>query len=118
MSLESFIAEYEELTQVNPLHHRERVWDYEGRSAVCFELSVFGGAIRLANIRSIESRKGFGTLALIWLTTLADKHDVSITGTASPTGAKLMNKTALKKWYERHGFLVSRRGELHYLPNR
>lgn len=118
MSTDAFMAEYVELTQPNPLHNRERVWDYQGQLVVCFELQVFGGAIRLSNIRSLQPRKGFGTLALLWLVELANKHNVSITGTASPTDKAQLNKSALKKWYERHGFMVSRRGELHYIPNR
>jgi hypothetical protein len=30
---------------------------------------------------------------------------------------RIQNKSAFKKWYERHGFLVSRRGELRFLPH-
>lgn len=116
LSTLSFITEFDELTHPNPLNNRESVWD----RTVCFEVSIFDGCIRLSNIRSLDPGHGFGTLGLIWLTTLADKHDVAISGTIIPTGDKnqkgRLSKTALKKWYARHGFSVSTRGDIKYIP--
>jgi hypothetical protein len=116
MSTASFIQEFDELTHPNPLNSRESVWD----RTVAFEVSIFNGCVRLSNIRSLDPGFGFGTLALIWFTALADKHDAIITGTAIPTGVKnqkgRLNKTALKKWYSRHGFAVNARGDIRYTP--
>lgn len=111
MSVATFITEFDELTQRNPLNHREGVWD----NSVAFEVSIFDGCIRLSNIRAL--RPGVGTLGLEWLMALADKHDVFVTGTAKPTGPNpRLNKTALKAWYRRHGFTVSSRGDVRYTP--
>jgi hypothetical protein len=91
------------------------VWD----QSVAFEVKIFDGCIRMSNIRSLDPGRGFGTLGLIWLTTLAVKHDAVITGSAIPTGnksEKRLNKTALKAWYRRHGFAVSAKGEIRYTP--
>ena len=113
MSTHSFITEFDELTRPNPLNSREGVWD----NAVAFEVSIFDGCIRLSNIRTLRPGTGEGTLALVWLCALADKHDTAITGTAKPTGTNpRLNKTALKAWYRRHGFSVSGRGDVRYTP--
>jgi hypothetical protein len=116
MSLESFMQEFDELTHPNPLNNRESVHD----QTVAFEVKIFDGCIRLANIRSLDPGLGFGTLGLLWVCALADKHDVFITGTAIPTGNKnqkgRLKKTALKAWYKRHGFTVSSRGDIRYTP--
>lgn len=104
MSITSFIEEFNELTQSNPLNNRESVWE----KVVCFEIKVFNNSIRLGNIRAINLGDGSGTEALLWLVALADKHDAAITGTAEPTGRNpRLNKMALKTWYRRHGFEVS-----------
>src|SRR3974377_435549 len=112
MSLGSFMDEFHDLTVVNPFNHRESVWN----DSVVFEIAIFIHAIRLSNIHSLKPREGNGTLALIWLTALADKHDVCITGVAMPTQTKRMNKTELKAWYKRHGFAVTPSGDIRYTP--
>lgn len=49
--------------------------------------------------------KGYATAVLKLLTSLADKHGVTLSLTAEPFGReKAMNKTQLRKWYMKHGF--------------
>jgi hypothetical protein len=120
------MTDFESLTVQNPLMSVERLlkcsverlWNSNGTPVIALEVRAFNGSIRLCNIRSLEPRHGFGTLALVWLTGLAEKHGVSITGTIVPTGIKVQRlpKWALKLWYERHGFILSRSGEIWYRP--
>jgi hypothetical protein len=107
------MADFEAETAPNPFVHIERIW----HKAVGLEVSVFNQNIRLSNIRSLKPRQGYATQALQWLTSLADKHRVMITGTANPTDTKQpgLSKKELKAWYARHGFSVTRRGEIVYL---
>jgi hypothetical protein len=126
MSLESFMNEFDSRTELNPLCSVERLlkcsverlWNSDGTPVIALEVRPFNGSIRLCNIRSLKPRHGFGTSALVWFTELAEKHSVSVTGIAIPTGVKVhgLPKCALKLWYERHGFTVSRHGEIWYRP--
>lgn len=112
MPLTSFFEEFDALTKANPFNNRENVWE----DRVVFECSPWNGCVRLANIRTVTPGKGDGTLGLLWLCALADKHDVFVTGTIKPTQPKRLSKTALKKWYARHDFAVSSKGEIRYTP--
>ena len=89
------MTDFESLTVQNPLMSVERLlkcsverlWNCNGTPVIALEVRAFNGSIRLCNIRSLEPRHGFGTLALVWLTGFwAEKHGVSITGTIVPTG--------------------------------
>jgi len=126
MSLQSFMNEFDSRTELNPLCSVdrllkcsvERLWNCDGTPVIALEVRPFNGSIRLCNIRSLKPRHGFGTSALVWFTELAEKHSVSVTGIATPTGVKVhgLPKSALRLWYERHGFTVSRHGEIWYRP--
>lgn len=115
MSIETFMSEFHDLTEPNPFDNRERVWN----DLVAFDVKPFSGSVRLSNIRALSPGKGHGTLGLLWLTALADKNDASIIGTAEPTLSNCLSRTALKKWYRRHGFAVmTSAGDIEYTPAR
>jgi hypothetical protein len=116
MSLESFVQDFERLTEPNPLASVERVYE----RMVGFEVKPFGGAIRLSCIRSFDRGKGHAKQALSWFLALADKHGVAITGHVKPIGSTSPRLTSaqLRAWYKRHGFTVSRSGEMRREPTR
>jgi len=121
MSAQGFMDEFIGGTAENAVHNRERLWrsapsgDYVIGMEV--EPTPWRRAVRLQNIRRIRpSRCGEGSLALDWLTALARKHGTWIVGQAEPTGHRWMHKRQLKQWYARHGFDVTRTGELLYRP--
>jgi len=109
MSVKSFMDDYFGSTDTNPFAHTEQIWD--GR--VAFDCRPMNGSIRFS-LRSLVRGKGHGTEGLLWLCGLADKHKVMLTGNVVPYGTMKprLDKLQLKKWYERHGFLVSRNGEI------
>src|SRR5438309_11426029 len=101
--------EFTKLTAPNPANRRERLWN----QVACFQVHGYPARVHLSNIRAISPGNGDGTRALLWFTSLANKHGVSIIGEAEPTDIEpLLNKTALKRWYRRHGFKVSSRGDI------
>lgn len=57
--------------------------------------------------------RGFGRLALEYVTALADKHGCRITSYVLPFGYKpSLNRHELAAWYRRHGFVVRRDGSM------
>jgi hypothetical protein len=112
MGVKSFMDEFVEATQANPLDERERVF----QNAAFFQIRPFESTVRLSNIRTVKPGRGAGREGLQWLLSLADKHQISIFGEAEPTGHCALDAGALRAWYHRHGFKVSSRGDIEYTP--
>lgn len=95
---------------------RTRLWYRGGQAVASTILWVSGryGYIRLHNITSLVRGKGYGTQVLTRLTTLADKHGVTICIRAKPAGDSPLNITELKAWCCRNGFKVERDGSVVY----
>jgi hypothetical protein len=124
MSVESFMREYEELTE--PVFVGNTPTDLRRLQAAYFRLSanedrIGHPAVYLSMIGSIERGKGHGTGALVWLCDLADKHDVELFGEIgddvycfdilnplSEVGLPFLRPEQLVAWYKRHGFSVRR----------
>ena len=53
-------------------------------------------------------RKGMATLALLQLLHIAKKYKMDLALTPDPYGKNGMSKTALKKWYRKHGFIANK----------
>ncbi len=113
--LAAFMREYKELTVVPLVPQgetglRTRLWISGGEAIATTILSVRGtnGYIRLHDITSLVRGKGYGTQVLTRLTTLADKHGVTICIRAKPDGDGPLNLTELIAWCCRHGFKVDR----------
>jgi GNAT superfamily N-acetyltransferase len=87
---------------------------------VLFEIKNWNEGIALSLIKTPpEYRgKGFASRALKELISFADKHGVPITGVvdAQKDEAPTLNKTALKKWYGRHGFKHQPGDRIHRAP--
>src|SRR5690242_19544474 len=113
MSLAAFMDEYRASTDQNPFCNHERIWEFK----VCFTIQIFDERMRF-EIRSLDRGNGYASQALDWLCNLADKHGVMLAGHAAPFGKQkpMLRKADLKNWYSRHGFLVSRSGEINRLP--
>lgn len=75
---------------------------------VLIDVSPFDGEIHLGDIVTVgEKSKGSGTQALKFLTNLADRHNVKISGTAkaySKDPEHIRTSDRLLQWYKKHGF--------------
>jgi hypothetical protein len=101
---DDFLDEYHASTHEHPFDSRSRVHD-EGATT---ELSRDGGSgIHMHDIRSLTP--GGGTKTLETLKALADKHGVTISGTAkaySQSSKYPMDTKKLAGWYKKRGFSV------------
>lgn len=74
--------------------------------------------VYLSRIESRYPGEGHGSLALNWLTTLADDYEVAIVLTPEPVGErKNMSEDDLTAWYERHGFKDTGDRLMVYVPD-
>lgn len=119
---DAFIRDYKELTQAppSPLEGetglRTRLWYNAGRAVAKTMLWIDckHGRVRLHDITSIVRGQGYGTRVLVQLTTLADKHRMTITGLAKETEGGPLNSREVKAWLCRHGFKLRRDGTFVY----
>lgn len=138
MSVQSFLDDFLEATVENPLNHRERLLPQPGMTITRpsdvpaamagFTLRQFGRVseidqgILLGQIRTFTQGTGNGTRALLWLTSLADKHAVMMCSTARATGhsckppVKGLSTEELIAWYRRHGWIVYANDDMRYVP--
>lgn len=100
MSRETFMEEALGFTYMNPMMPIERVW----KDIVAFELRLMRDDIYLFSLRSFFEGRGNGTLALEWLCSLADKHEVTLRLSAEAFGSCRLSTTELVHWYRRRGF--------------
>jgi hypothetical protein len=99
----------------SPINSHERIW----QNSVAFDVTPHKRmrTVRLCNIRALFPARGQGSEALRWLCGLADKHGVTIVGTAEPTGKMSLNKQQLKAWYKRNGFDTPFGDDIEYTPS-
>jgi hypothetical protein len=138
MSVQSFLDDFFEQTDENPLNNRERLLPQPGtrltrpselvNAMAGFKLRAFGQAgeidsgILFGHIRTFEHRRGNGTRAMLWLQGLADIHCVQMCSTARATGhsckppIKGLTTRQLIAWYRRHGWMVEKNGDMRYVP--
>ena len=94
--------EFRELTTDHPFS-RDRVY-----GNVSMDVSPFGGEIHLGDITTFgDKNQGSGTEALKFLTDLAKKHNVKISGIAksySTNDEHIQSSERLLQWYQKHGF--------------
>jgi len=97
---DAFMRDYHDATTTGP--DRTRFY-----GTVNLTVYPFNGKIRLSNIVSVgDKSKGAGTQALNFLKDLADRHDVSIVGTAkaySQSDEHIQDSSRLRQWYTKHG---------------
>ena len=71
--------------------------------------------VHLSSIMALEPGKGQGKQGLKYVTDLADKHGVHLTGHAKQFGnsqVPTLSTAKLKQWYARNGFGVSKAGDM------
>lgn len=71
--------------------------------------------VHLSSIMALEPGKGQGKQGLKYVTDLADKHGVHLTGHAKQFGnsqSPTLSTAKLKQWYARNGFGVSKAGDM------
>lgn len=100
-ALDNFMADYEAATAEHPFDWRSRIFNNEAT----FDVSPFGGVIHLGDIRALNPRNGAGTRALKFLCDLADKHGVTLQGTAKAYDKDRMSTRQLLDWYRKFGFV-------------
>lgn len=88
---------------------RSRLWN----NTVEIEIETALLGLSLENIKATPSGKGHGKQAMEWLTTLANKHGVSIFADAVP---EHISTADLKKWYEDCGFTRNGGMNMRYFP--
>jgi hypothetical protein len=105
-ALGNAVAELHQKFPVNPDNPQERIFVAQGRPVATLEFEARGGRLRLRTLRSLEPGQGVGSLVLDRIAKVADKHGVTLEGTASPYGpeATRLNKDQLLEWYGRRGF--------------
>lgn len=103
--LDGFLSDLNNITTPHPFDHRSVLY-----GAVSMDVSKFGDDIHLGDITTYaEQKQGHATKALQMLKTLADKHHVTIQGTAkaySKNPAHIQDTKRLLQWYQKNGFEV------------
>lgn len=118
MSAESFMYAFERLTEPNPLHSYERVWQWKAVFWCYPQQFMRGDVVWLASVRTLQRGQGHGTQALGWLIALAQAHGVVLAGVVQPCGQQRpqLTKRQLTAWYKRHGFTVKTDGHMYKKP--
>lgn len=85
--------------------HSEGARSFQGALILCLP-SKWGNKIVLDSIESTIKNEGQGKNALTFLMTMADRHQVEITGFCKRIGTGGLTQRQLNAWYERAGFRV------------
>ena len=117
---QSFMDEFADATSRSPIG-KGRLY-----GNVLIDLSPFSGEIRLSDIKAAAGKgKGDGTKALKFITGLADKHNVVLSGTAQAydrAHKQVQDTDRLVSWYSKHGFDIGSKDEggrkIKYNPTR
>lgn len=102
---EAFMDDFWNQTTAHPFDDRSRIF----QNKATLEVWPCGSKIHISDIMSLAPKSGAGTEALTFLKGLADKHGVSLEGTAKAyhnDKAKITSTKRLVKWYEKHGFQI------------
>ena len=98
----------------NPMGEREVA---VGDSYVLVEMTPSGpDSIRWNSIRSLEPGTGNASRALEEIKKIADRYNVSITGSPQKFGKDGLSNRELRAWYGRHGFEHVSGGGIVYRP--
>lgn len=119
---EGFMREMD-ANPVNPFNDRERLLspngDWRSAFAVVETSAVADDRVRLHFVKSVQPGTGQGRRAMELLVGLADKHNVTLEGTAKPVGSGGLNRKQLFAFYEKFGFSVNKRsGDMERRPRR
>ena len=100
-ALESYMQDFLAGTAPHPFDHGS-LW----KNVVHIQVRPFDGGIHLSWIQSLYPKKGYASMAMKWLTDLADKHGVPMTLDAVPrgTGEWKIGKGKLVAFYKKFGF--------------
>ena len=134
-SASGFMSEYRSSTYDNPLDPSVRVWSFgdsnTGERLPLIVTEMVDGrklylgdddaeAIWFKSIASPEKQgTGMASVVLKKIIKMADKHNVTLFGTAKPFGTmeNKLNKSQLMSWYKRHGWVKDSRGGIVRKPN-
>lgn len=95
----AFMKDYHETTTPHPWDNHTRIF---GKVKLEVSPSVYHGGVHISDIQSMDQGSGAGTTALRHLTSLADKHGVSLD--LFPHGYANTTDEQLHRWYGRHDF--------------
>jgi hypothetical protein len=109
---DGFVAEYESMSQQNPLNPGQQYWNVgqiDGADCmVLTQMNEFDGAISLLSIQTVPpdacQGQGFASSVMNTLVGLADKHQVPMSLDPEPFGQEKLGVKELKAWYKRSGF--------------
>jgi len=113
---DGFMAEYESMSQQNPLNPGQQYWNagqIDGADCmVLTQMNEFDGAISLLSIQTVPpdacQGQGFASSVMNTLVGLADKHQVPMSLDPEPFGQEKLGVKELKAWYKRVGFKPDR----------
>lgn len=101
-SVKPFMWDFVDATEESPIG-KGRLYD-----DVLIDVHPFDGGIRISDIVAVgDKAKGKGTAALKFLTNLADRHGVKLSGHAkaySQSPEHIQTSERLLQWYQKHGF--------------
>ena len=101
--VEPFMAAFKAATKESPVGGGRLYGD------VLLDVSPFDNEIHISDIVAVGKRsQGKGTKALKFLTNLADKHNVKLSGVAkgySNSKEHIQTSERLLQWYKKHGFV-------------
>jgi hypothetical protein len=114
VNLEKFLSEFENETSPHPFDRKCRILQGKNTDSdgVVFELSSWNNSIHISMIQALKTGIGEGSRGLSFLTELADKHEVPMTGIAKRVGETGLPTATLKAWYKKNGFKVASNGEM------
>jgi hypothetical protein len=109
---DGFMAEYESMTQQNPLNPGQRYWNVGQKDGVdCMvltQMNEFDDAISVLSIQTVPpdvcQGQGFASSVMNTLMNLADKYQVPASLDPEPFGQEKLGVKELQAWYSRSGF--------------
>jgi hypothetical protein len=107
-----FMAEYESMSQQNPLNPGQQYWSVGQKDDVdCMvltQMNEFDGAINMLTIQTVPADvcqgQGFASSVMNTIVGLADRHRVPMSLEPEPFGQEKLGVKELQSWYKRAGF--------------
>jgi len=104
--LQLFMQDFWSRTTPHPSLKYFSLYCINGIPVVAFEVITGDGHVWLERINSWQEGHGYGSQALDWFCTLADKHGVEIRGNILPPQGGKLTAEQLAAWYQRRGFNI------------
>ena len=107
-NIDAFFEDYEARTHPNVLSPRQRIYVLDNGDFAALELTYWDGKVMLDSISVPPEKRdqGAGNAVMLWLTHLADQHNVDMRLIAKQIGRGGLNTQDLVEWYKFWGFEI------------